>query len=342
MKPTLLLLYKYKGSLCVFMVFLIDNLRPFFNIYVKHIESIDKSDIHKYDCIIPTDTPSNEFYNSIATSPFKSEFEDTYQILDNKAICAEFVKNLKWVDKIPTLTDINKKSVKNFMLKYPSDKFILKSTDGEGSFFQKIISSKSMFEMDVSGYKEYILQPYIDNYYVYSLDILAKDGKIISELYTKISKKNGVSFIDFFTSIRCEILKSQGPIYKKIQMFSNDLVNEIKFSGMMEIEFIVTKDKVYFLEVNPRMCGHVSQLDKNYNSIYFNNIIVPYVRYYGYKLPKHKITSLCISGTNPTITIMYFLKNYKYTISILFLFTVMLIQYLFPNILTYINAKLWS
>ncbi len=332
MKPTLLILYKHYGSLCVFMVFLVSYLRPYFNLHIKSIDKINIDKICYYECVIPTDTASQEFYNTLKYSPFQIKYQDTYLILDNKANCYKFVQDIQDIDNIPTLLDINKNSIEKFILKYPSHKFILKSRDGVSSFSQTILSSKELFEINSSKYKNYILQPYIDNYHIYSLDLLAKDGIVISELYTKISKNNGVSFFDFFTSIKCEILKSSGAIYKKIQLFSNRLVKKIHYSGIMEIEFLVTKDRVYFLEVNPRMCGHVSQLDKNYNSIYFNNIIIPYIRYFGYRLPRHKITSSKISGTNPTITILYFIKNYKYTLFILFIITLISLKYFYSDL----------
>ena len=113
----------------------------------------------------------------------------------------------------------------------------------------------------------------------------------------------------------------------------------------MEIEFLVTRNKIYFLEINPRVCGHLSQLDKNYNSIYFNEIIVPYIKFYGYNVPKHHITYQTFSGTNPITTFIILFSTYKYTISILLIIYICILiglLYNYPKILTFVKNLMFG
>ena len=142
-------------------------------------------------------------------------------------------------------------------------------------------------------------------------------------MYSKINKKNGVNFWDFFRGINAIILDNDDKFYSKIKSFSDKLIKHTKYSGILEIEFIVKNNLIYFLEINPRMCGHISQLDKGFNSAYFNNIIIPYINEYGINdIKKHNIISNITWGTNPYITAGYILNNYKYSLTIIILVSI--------------------
>ena len=327
MKQTILILYYYTISLGVYIPFLVNYLRPYYNVEFKNITNLKYSNTNKYICIIPTDVPSMEFYNRLSNSKFTCSNKNIYKILDNKDICTKLVKKYKSVKHIPTLYKFTRGSISKFILNYPAKKYILKLNNGEGSFEQKIISKNNILTLNFNKYTSYILQPYITNYYIYSYDAIVKEGYIISELFSKIIKKNGVKFSDFFTAINCEVLNTNDIHYPYIKQFANNLLNDLRYTGFIEIEFLITKNNIYFLEINPRMCGHISQLDNNYNSIYFNKIVIPYLEIYNIHIPKHKITNNIISGTNPVISLIFFYKNYKYTIIILFIISVLIAYY---------------
>ena len=59
------------------------------------------------------------------------------------------------------------------------------------------------------------------------------------------------------------------------------------------------------------MCGHISQVDSNYKSIYFNKIIIPYLAIHNIHVPKHDIISNITSGTSYIMEILFLYKNYK-------------------------------
>lgn len=279
-----------------------------------------KVNSNNYICIIPTDVPSMEFYNNLDNSKFTCTNKKIYKILDNKDICTKLVKKYKSIKHIPTLYKFTPKSITRFVNSYPYQKYILKLNNGKGSFEQIIIVRYKIQNINFKTYSDYILQPYISDYYIYSFDAIVKNGYIISELFSKITKKNGVKFTDFFLAINCEVLNTNHINYPFIKQFSKNLLRDTQYSGFIEIEFLVKENNIYFLEINPRMCGHISQLDYNYKSIYFNKIIIPYLSEYNIYIPRHKISSRILYGTNPTISLIFFIKNYQFTI-IIFLIT---------------------
>ena len=76
------------------------------------------------------------------------------------------------------------------------------------------------------------------------------------------------------------------------------MVKECHYSGLIEFEFIEKDKQVYFLEINPRICGHIGQKDINKNSIYYNKIIKPYFKEYGIDLPYQFTTYKTFSGSS--------------------------------------------
>ena len=322
MKDDILIVYSYIASLGIFIPFLTRYLRPYFNIVFKNISKINIRYLDKYICIIPTDVPSTEFYNNLSISKFNNKHKNIYKILDNKRICTKLVSKYKEVEHIPTLYNFSKNSIKKFIKRNPENKFIFKLNNGEGSLEQSIVSRSSITNINFDKYSSYILQPYITDYYIYSFDAIVKKGVIISELYSKILKKNGIRFIDFFTSIKCKILDANDKHYSNIKSFCHKVLFDIKYSGFIEFEFLVTKNYIYFLEINPRMCGHISQVDNNYNCIYFNKIIIPYLGMNNIYIPKHIIVSNITTGTNPILTLIFFYYNYKYSITLIIIFLI--------------------
>ena len=265
------------------------------DIYIRHVKMV--KNISEYDAVIPVDTESQQWYNSLEVSPFKSFYPNINNMLDNKAICYEMVKNIQHISQIPTFTCNKKDNINNFIIKNPSGKYIIKHTTGYASLYQSIVTAEQLLKMTKSYLKDCIVQPKLDNFKLHSLDAICKNGVIINDLFTVVGDQ-GVKFTDYiFDSINTEVINNKA-LYTPIRLFSEEVIKNTRYSGLIEFEFIIQNDTIYFLEINPRICGHIGQKDINKNSAYFNNIIIPYFKEFNIILPNQLIIYNHYSGTS--------------------------------------------
>ena len=159
---------------------LYDSLKRYkeFNVYFRYLHFISKDDIESYDAVIPIDVDTQNYYNSLKSSPFLIKYSDTYSNLDNKSSCFEIVKKYKQINHIPTLTNKSKTTIKEFINSYPADKYIIKNTKGYAAYYQHIISREILLTKTNVNLSNSILQPKFDNFELYSLDAICKDGVI--------------------------------------------------------------------------------------------------------------------------------------------------------------------
>lgn len=265
------------------------------DIYVRHVKMV--KNILEYDAVIPVDTASQKWYNSLEVSPFKSYYPNINDMLDNKAISYEMVKNIQHISQIPTFICNKKDNINNFIIKNPSDKYIIKHTTGYASLYQSIVTPKQLLKMTKSYLKDCIVQPKLDNFKLHSLDAICKNGFIINDLFTVVGDQ-GIKFSDYiFHSINTEVINNKA-LYTPIRLFCEEVIKNTRYSGLIEFEFIIQNDTIYFLEINPRICGHIGQKDINKNSAYFNNIIIPYLKEFNIILPNQLIIYNHYSGTS--------------------------------------------
>jgi hypothetical protein len=270
-------------------------LRKYENLYIFKTSHFDllKAD----DVVIPIDVIAQQMY-------FKS---DIYTKLNNKKTCHDLCRDYKDVNHIPTFDNI--KDLLKFVKNNNYVKYIVKPNNGYGSMNQSFLTKEFILENKYIFRAETIVQPYLDNYDIYSLDIVAIDGNIIDDLYTKIVSNEGVKFIDFLTNIKSEVLSRNTLLYNQIKSFCRKIIKEHNYSGFIEFEFIVRNNTIYFLEINPRICEHLSQVDKNDNSLYFNKIIIPYLNHYDINIDKLEIQNTKnFSGSSVFVLFKFIIK----------------------------------
>jgi len=265
------------------------------DIYVRHIRMV--TNIKEYDCVIPIDTASQQWYNSFEASPFKSHYPTIYEMLDDKAISYNMVKNINHVSHIPTFIYNDESNLNNFVEQNPHDSYIIKHTAGYASLYQSIVNRNELLSMTKKNLKDCIIQPTLTNFKLHSLDIVSKNGVIINDLFTIVGDQ-GVKFTDFiFSSVNTEVITNK-TLYRPIRLFCEEVLKQTHYSGLIEFEFIIKDENIYFLEINPRMCGHIGQQDINNNSAYFNNIIIPYFKEFNIILPNQQLIYNNYSGTS--------------------------------------------
>lgn len=297
----ILLLYYNVTSIYWYAVDIYTQLSKYENcsISLKHMRFVSRDTLLEYAAIIPIDVTSQIFYNSLKISPFYTTTPNMYSLLNNKSDCYHITKNYKHIQHIPTLDVFTKALIKGFIKSHPSDKYIIKHNTGYASFFQIIVTKSKLTHINLKSLQGHIIQPYYTNYKVYSLDVVAHSGKIYGEIFKKTLGRNGINYIDFIiSSIDTTIIKD-GPLYRPIKAFSKSLLSDINYSGICELEFIVTNDNmIYFLEINTRISGHIGQINKYGQNAYFNNIIIPHLSFYNIALPPQIMLSNNYTGSS--------------------------------------------
>ncbi len=342
MKRSILIIYKNVYSHILFGFELHNLLSKYKNIEVSILPMyfVNYDKIKSYDAVIPIDIPSQQHYNSLPISPFYMNNTLIYSMLDNKQECYHFVKKYRQINHIPTLTRYDKLKISEFIQMYPSDKYLIKSNTGCGAYFQSIVTKNKLLLKNNNILKKNIIQPLFTNFKLYSLDAVCKNGTIIADLFTIVGKE-GVKYTDFiFSSIETGLVNNP-KLYYPIIDFCNSVVYDTKYSGLIEFEFIVDSNQnIYFLEINPRICGHVSQKDKNNNSIYFDRILIPYLNQFNINLSKNTHIFKKYSGTNFINIIFLFIKLYpKLFITLVVVYIYVLMCILHKVKLCYTNYK---
>ena len=301
MAYNILLLYYNITSIYWYVVDIYIQLSKYENcsISLKHMRFVSRDTLLEYDSVIPIDVTSQIFYNSLKISPFYTTNPQMYSLLNNKSNCYHITKNYTQIQHIPTLDVFTKPRIDDFIKTHPSDKYIIKHNTGYASFFQKIVTKSKLMHINLELLKGHIIQPYYTNYKVYSIDVVAHSGKIYGEIFKKTHNPDGINCVDFIiSSIDTTIIKD-GPLYMSIKAFTKSLFDDIDYSGICELEFIVTNDNmIYFLEVNPRISGHICQINKYGQNAYFNNIIIPYLSFYNIHLSPQIMLSNNYTGSS--------------------------------------------
>lgn len=253
--------------------------------YSYNIECRIINDLNKIDTedaiVLPIDIEASKecFRNKIEGALVSSE--KTYEMLDDKNKCYEFVKKLN-IPIIPTFSCSENTQVINFVNSFPYNQiFIAKENGGKGSNGMVLLSNEDLInKCSNNELGNFVIQPYLDNNILYSFNVVCKDGVIVSSLLVKqetlynrenIMKKN-------ITSVNRTIIDETDSIYHKVRFLSVSILNKTKYSGICEIEYLYrnNENKLLFLEVNPRISGHIMLIYED-RFLYIDKIIIPYL-----------------------------------------------------------------
>lgn len=206
--------------------------------------------------------------------------------LDDKYDCYLFCKkhNIPTADTIlMTSRNLNNKSIKDFIEKYEYPYFLKKAYDSNGAqdvFMIKDYEDLEEKVVDIKG--RWILQEHLEPNHA-SIDILYHEGKTIS--VTMHSHKwhtdmRSISNEYFFPTIYS--LETHKSIPRKyvddIMIIVNNVGIHSNYTGIMNIDMLITKDKPYLLEINPRFSGSIyismnTSLLKDYFKVLLKNKI---------------------------------------------------------------------
>ena len=231
---------------------------------VKFIKDIKECLKIKNNAIIPYGIEQQElFFNS-----------KIYSLLDNKTGCYNLLEkysNILKDTKINLIKSYTKDYIKN-KNKNIKKKFIIKPNTGHGS--KGIIYAEDYIYNLINKYPDYQIQDIINNECGYELSCVCKDGKLISSICIKttIVKRSFISYIKGINGIVC---------YKKnLLEFAKKILENIKYNGFVEFEFIEENKKIYLMECNARLSGWVN------NEYFFEKIIIPYLKeFYKINIP---------------------------------------------------------
>ena len=128
----------------------------------------------------------------------------------------------------------------------------------------------------------YIVQPYLPNGIVYASEIIAKDGNIISRLhFLEKEQSGGITNMDYLFGFSSKILTKKDKWYDLMEKYSKNFINKYKFSGILEIEYYEYNNKLYFLEINPRVSASSRTRDPHDCYPYIDLIVLPYLELFG-------------------------------------------------------------
>tara|TARA_Y100000590_G_C15549450_1_gene950314 strand:- start:60 stop:980 length:921 start_codon:yes stop_codon:yes gene_type:complete len=157
-------------------------------------------------------------------------------------------------NSIPTIETFNNKKI-NFNI---AKSWVVKPKDGAGSEKSYIFKNNEKLKEFLISNKNFIVQPLIKGD-SYSANIITLNKKIFVLNFNKqkvLYNKNKIIFkgTNFRKKIPCEkrVKKYINKIYKKIPGLNS-------FFG---IDFIISKKKIYFLEINPRITTSYINISK--------------------------------------------------------------------------------
>jgi predicted ATP-grasp superfamily ATP-dependent carboligase len=261
----MIVIFAYKKRFLTYISLLLSNAKFKYVI----LSAYDEYYFDKADVIIPLGIDAQCKLNKY--KEYKDKFltcsNYIYDMLDNKNEFYRFIKKnkiLKYSDVklIPTYDKYSKERNRY-------GKFIVKEYGGAGSSSNKII--EDWLHTIIDDYSDKCqIQDVLDIKYVYSINCLAYNGKLISSLNYIIKGFIKESFYNENRKVQVQHVPYK---FKKV---IKDILKKSHYNGILEIEFIVTKNDVaYLMECNPRVSSNMKCIDDNYN----DNTIVPYTEY---------------------------------------------------------------
>ena len=255
-----------------------------FNIKISLITNLEN--VNKNSIIIPSylkEQPELYKYNFVNTF---YNHPKLYDYLDNKETCYSLIKEFDL--KIPLVNTFkNDKYSENELINFLNENnkynfFIFKKKTSFGSLDIFVFKRENVLNQYKSkNYQDYIIQPYLEDYKVHSINLLASNGKILECLVT--SQENNFSKDNLFGKnifkVERQFLNKNNKNYNQIINSTKILLEKTNYSGFMEIEFLCNNE-VLLLEVNPRISGHMLNLDDENNLVYIDTLIIKYIDFF--------------------------------------------------------------
>ena len=181
---------------------------------------------------------------------------------------------------------------------YPDKQFILKPLQGSGGYNINLLNNKSTIEVNDS---EFILQEYVDGISL-SSSVLStkKDAKTLtnSRLLTINDFENNNSFIYVGNivpltdkSIMADV-EDISRITDEMKFTTEKLSEKFNLIGSNGVDYILNKNGLYVIEINPRIQGTMECVEKAYginmieahiNACHGKITEIPEAKYYAYK-----------------------------------------------------------
>ncbi|WP_299525201.1 ATP-grasp domain-containing protein [uncultured Methanobrevibacter sp.] len=224
----------------------------------RNILDISKDYFDEVDYIIPVSgiSPNDfkkKYQKKILGNKDVNEVEDKYQFykkIKNKFLTPETF----CVNDIDEAIEIQKNN--------PNVKYIVKPRSGSGGYNTKVLNNSSQLQLNED--EKLIVQEYINGINL-SSSVLAskKEAKTIinSRLLTQHDFKNNNQFKyigNILPLTKKSILtkvKNIDEINKKMETISEKLIQKFKLIGSNGVDYILNKNGLYALEINPRIQG---------------------------------------------------------------------------------------
>ena len=262
------------------------------NFNSENILEISKDYIDEVDYIIPisgvspSDFKKKDQKKILGTTDVES-IENKYKFykkIKNSILTPETFK----IKDIEDAFEINKN--------YPETKFILKPLKGSGGYNINLLSE----DIELNN-EEYIIQEYIDGINLSSSILANKNNMQIlthSRLLTvnDISESNSFKYIGNILPLTKQSIITETKDIKEItnkqEIICEELAKKFNLIGSNGIDYILNKNGLYALEINPRLQGTyecieksfgINMLDAHIKTCQGQTIEIPKAKYYSYK-----------------------------------------------------------
>lgn len=263
---------------------IINKLKSRSKKYKIHAVSSDEViDDKIYDVIIPVGIRNTRSSTKYSNSLFSDSKLIKY--LDDKVRVNNYI-NSEIIPFIPTLNlkHASELDIKKFVEENNTfSRFLYKPRNMQGGYGQKI-HNKDKIKLNDKNKKKGILQPYFETVIIYATELVACNGNIISLIHTEEFKShiNPNNKTDLDTYVY-PVLDESNVFYSRMDEFAKDLIRRHNYSGIMEIEYLINDNNIYFIEINPRISGMVRSdyyiingIQTNKNQ-YIDRILIPYI-----------------------------------------------------------------
>ena len=267
------------------------------------------------DIVVPFDVTAAKMCFQFGIKNCLTNPPKIYDVLDDKARCYQFTKNLG-IKNIPTFitsfnnsisnnsisnnsisnhiisTNLNSKKFELFIQQNRSlnDTFIAKEINSSGSVQIYTYKSNELFELwqqKPYDFTNYIIQPYLNIKSVITVDCLSLNGKIqdvVVEEKNVFFKKENIVKLNNDSSRK--LLTPSDPRYNQIIHACQVIANKTQFNGFFELEFIEDEQNtdLLLMEINPRICFVLFTFN-NDRSPYIDKLVIKYLEICSSNLP---------------------------------------------------------
>lgn len=240
--------------------FILNNVTNLTNQYENiSFDFYNQSVAHKILANIPNDVKVNNI-NEV----------ELLKILNNKFYTKQWLSNV--IPIIPSIflhkTECDFSNISNY---FKSDKFIIQnngSSGGNGTFIMDKFNEKEVLS-DLLNNALYSISPYIEDSISININILISEKSIhCFPASIQLMKQNNNKLLYVGNDFKNLLLNINSTDIDHIYKQSNKIaaiLQKTNYRGILGIDFLVAKNKVYFLEINPRFQGSSFLISKVLN-----------------------------------------------------------------------------